>query len=156
MIFFRTQVVRVLLISLVLLGFVATAQATMLSIAGDDVNMRSGPGTNYKIMWKLGKGFPLMVLKKKGAWYRVRDFEGTIGWVHEDVTSSTPSMIVKVNKNSNKKINIRSGPGTKHRIIAKAHYGVVLTTLQQKDGWVQVQHEKGVTGWVERSLVWGW
>jgi SH3-like domain-containing protein len=156
MIFFRTQVVRVLLISLVFIGFASTARATMLSTASDDVNMRSGPGTNYKIMWKLGKGFPLMVLKKNGAWYRVRDFEGTIGWVHEDVTSSTPSMIIKVNKNSNKKINIRSGPGTKHRIIAKAHYGVVLTTLQQKDGWVQVQHEKGVTGWVERSLVWGW
>lgn len=156
MIFFRTRVVTVALIILVMLGLGSAAQAKMLSIAGDNVNMRAGPGTNYKIMWELGNGFPLMVLKKKGAWYRVRDFEGTIGWVHEDVTSTTPSMIVKVHKNSTKRINIRSGPGTKYRIIAKAYYGVVLQTLQQKHGWVQVRHGKGLTGWVKRTLVWGW
>ena len=148
--------IAILLISFIVLGFGSLAQAKMLSISGDDVNMRSGPGTNYKVMWELGKGFPLMVLKKKGTWDRVRDFEGTIGWVHEDVTRSTPNMIVKVHKNSKKRINIRSGPGTKYRIIAKAYYGVVLKTLQQKHGWVKVQHDKGVTGWVKRSLVWGW
>lgn len=156
MIFFRTRIVGILLISLVFLGIAVNAQAKMLSIAGDDINMRSGPGTNYKVMWKLGKGFPLSVLKKKGDWYRVRDFEGTIGWVHDSVTNSTPHMIVKVNKNSNKRINIRSGPGTRYNIVAKAHYGVVFRTLQQKDGWAKVEHEKGVTGWIKRTLLWGW
>ena len=145
----------ILLIFLTSLGIFSTAQAKMLSIAGNDVNMRSGPGTNYRVMWELGNGFPLKVLKKKGGWYRVSDFEGTIGWVHQDVTKTTPHMIIKVHKNSKKRINIRSGAGTKYRIIAKAYYGVVLKTLQQKHGWVEVQHEKGVTGWIKRSLVWG-
>jgi len=134
----------------------AIGQAEMLSISGDDVNMRSGPGTNYKVMWELGEGFPLQVLKRSGSWYRVRDFEGTIGWVHRDVVDKTPHMIVKVHKNSRTRINVRSGPGTKYRIVAKAHYGVVFKTLQHKNGWVNVQHEKGVTGWVKRSLLWGW
>ncbi|HER63272.1 MAG TPA: peptide-binding protein, partial [Desulfobacteraceae bacterium] len=69
MIFFRKQVVGILLISLIALGAATAVQAKMLSIAGDDMNMRSGPGTNYKVMWELGKGFPLSVLKKKGDWY---------------------------------------------------------------------------------------
>jgi len=107
-------------------------------------------------MWELGNGFPLTVLKKKGSWYRVRDFEGTIGWVHQDVTGSTPHMIVKVHRNSKKRINIRSGPGTKYRIVAKAYYGVVFKTIQQKHGWVEIMHENGVTGWIKRSLLWGW
>jgi SH3-like domain-containing protein len=145
----------VLLITCIFLGFTSLAQAKMLSIIGNDVNMRSGPGTNYRVMWELGNGFPLKVLKKKGSWYRVSDFEGTIGWVHEDVTTPTHHMIVKVHKNSKRRINVRSGAGTKYRIIAKAYYGVVLETLQQKHGWVQVKHEKGVTGWVKRSLLWG-
>ena len=131
-------------------------QAEMLSISGDDVNMRSGPGTNYRVMWELGKGFPLQVLKRSGKWYRVRDFEGTIGWVHRDVVKKRAHMIVKVHKNSKKRINVRSGPGTKYRIVAKAYYGVVFTTLQQKNGWVKIQHDKGVNGWVKRSLLWGW
>ena len=152
---FSWKQIVVLIISLIALAICSTAQAKMLSITGNDVNMRSGPGTNYRVMWELGNGFPLKVLKKKGSWYRVSDFEGTIGWVHEDVTTSTPHMIVKVHKNSKKRINVRSGAGTKYRIIAKAYYGVVLKTLQQKHGWVQVKHEKGVTGWVKRSLLWG-
>ena len=154
--FFGTRLVRILLISLLAVALSATAHAKMLSISGDDVNMRSGPGTNYRVMWELSEGFPLMVLRKKGTWYRVRDFEGTIGWVHEDVTKTTPHVIVKVHKNSKKRINIRSGPGTKYRIVAKAYYGVVFTTLEQKHGWAKVQHEKGVTGWIKRSLLWGW
>ena len=146
----------ILSILLVLLFFLPAAAIEMVSVTGDDINMRSGPGTNYKTMWELGNGFPLIVLKRSGQWLRVRDFEGTIGWLHKDVVSKSPHMIVKVHKNSKKRINIRSGPGTKYRIVAKAYYGVVFETLQQKDGWVQIQHEKGVTGWVNRSLLWGW
>jgi SH3-like domain-containing protein len=132
------------------------AAIKMVSISGNNVNMRSGPGTQYKVIWELGNGFPLIILKESGDWYRVRDFEGTIGWVHKDVTGRTPHMIVKMHKNSNKRINVRSGPGTKYRIVAKAYYGVVFKTLQQKNGWVNVRHADGVTGWVKRSLLWGW
>ncbi len=130
--------------------------AEMVSIVGNDINMRSGPGTRYKILWKLGSGFPLKVLKRKRNWIRVRDFEGTIGWVNKNVVSRVPHMIVKVHKKSRKRINVRSGPGTRSRIVAKAHYGVVFKTLKKKNGWVKVHHQKGVTGWVKRSLLWGY
>ncbi|MFZ5799167.1 MAG: peptide-binding protein [Desulfobulbus sp.] len=132
------------------------SQAEMLSITGNEINMRSGPGTNYRVLWTLGQGFPLKVLKSSGDWYRVSDFEGTIGWVHRSVVGKTPHMIVKTNKNTKKQINIRSGPGTNFKVVAKAHYGVVLKTLEQKSGWVKVEHEQGVTGWVHRNLLWGW
>lgn len=133
-----------------------SVNAKMLSISGNDINMRSGPGTNYRVIWELDEGFPLKVLKRAGEWYRVRDFEGTIGWVHRGVVANTPHMIVKTNKNTKKQINIRSGPGTKYKVVAKANYGVVLKTLEQKNGWVKVQHEQGVIGWVKRNLLWGW
>lgn len=133
----------------------SAALAEMVSIKGDDINMRSGPGTKYKVLWKLGSGFPLKVLRKKGRWYRVQDFEGSIGWIHRNVTSRKQHMIVKVNKKTKKRINVRSGPGTKNRIVAKAYYGVVFKTVEQKSGWVHIKHDKGVNGWVKRSLLWG-
>jgi len=145
-----------LLLFLILFVVQATAAvAAMVSISGNNVNMRSGPGTKYKIIWKLGSGFPLKVLKRKGQWIRVQDFEGTIGWVNKRVVKKSPHMIVKVHRKSKKRINVRSGAGTRNRIVAKAHYGVVFKTLKKKSGWVKVQHEKGVTGWVKRSLLWG-
>jgi len=110
----------------------------------------------YRVLLGTGPGFPLEVLKRTGEWYRVRDFEGAIGWVHRDGVGKTPHMIVRTNKKSKKTINLRSGPGEKSAIVAKAHYGVVLKTLEQKKGWVKVQHEQGVTGWVKRDLLWGW
>ncbi len=143
----------------VLLLFVFQTQpaiAEMVSIVGNEINMRSGPGIRYKILWKLGSGFPLKVLRRKGSWIRVQDFEGTIGWVNKHVVGRTPHMIVKVHRKSRKRINVRSGPGTRNRIVAKAHYGVVFKTLKKKNGWVKVHHQKGVTGWVKRSLLWGY
>ncbi len=82
----------------------------MLSVSSDGVNLRSGPGTNYDIKWEFGKGFPLQVLSKEGDWYKVQDFENDIGWIYKSLLFAPGHMIVKVNKKSNKKINIRSGP----------------------------------------------
>ena len=131
------------------------SKAEMLSIAKDGVNLRSGPGTKYEIKWEYGEGFPLRVVSKKGDWYRVKDFENDTGWIYKSLLSPDNHMIVKVNKSSNKKVNIRSGPGTKFNIVGKAYYGVVFQTLEQKSGWAKVKHDTGLVGWVKRSLLWG-
>ena len=133
----------------------AVCYADMVSVSGDDVNLRTGPGTNYKIKWKYGDGFPLKVLKEKGNWLKVEDFEQDVGWLHKSLTSQMGHMVVKVNKNKNKKVNIRSGPGTNYKIVGKAYYGVVFKTLKQQQGWAKVKHESGVEGWINRALLWG-
>ena len=129
---------------------------TMVSVSGEKVNLRKGPSTRDPIIWELGKGFPLKVVGSKGSWYKVSDFENDVGWIYKNLVSRKPHLIVKVNKNSKEQINIRSGPGTKYQVVGKAQYGVVFETLQQKSGWVKVRHETGLTGWIKRSLLWGW
>ncbi len=128
--------------------------ARMVAVKNDNVNMRSGPSLNKEVIWKLGIGFPLKVVKKSGKWLRVKDFEGAIGWVHKDVVSRSGHMIVKAQKKNKGKINIRKKPGTRSKVVAKAYYGVVFKTLDQKKGWVKVQHGE-VIGWIKRSLLWG-
>jgi len=132
------------------------AAITMVSVTGDKVNLRKGPSTQYPVIWELGKGFPLRVIGSKGNWLKVSDFESDVGWIYKDLVSRKPHLIVKTNKNSKARINIRSGPGTKYRIVGKAEYGVVFETLQRGSGWVKVRHESGLTGWIKRSLLWGW
>lgn len=129
----------------------SAAQAKMVSIVGKKVNMRSGPGERYAVLWELGKGFPLRALKEKTGWVKVEDFEGDVGWVYKKLTGRTPYLIVK-----KKRVNIRSGAGTKYKIVGKADYGVVFKTLERGRGWVKVRHENGLTGWVKRNLLWGW
>lgn len=134
---------------------VTVTHAEMLSVNGEKVNLRSGPGTKYPVKWEYGSGFPLKVVTKKGEWIKVSDFENDNGWVHRSLLTPTPHMIVKKNPNSKKKINIRSGPSTQYKIVGKAYYGVVFETVDQKSGWAKVKHESGLVGWIKRSLLWG-
>ena len=148
---------KTLLLSLLfILLFSSAAAAKMVSIAGDKVNLRTGPGKKYPVSWELGKGFPLRVIGSQGNWLKVSDFEGDVGWIYKKLSSKKPHLIVKTNKKTRARINIRSGPGTKYEIVGKAEYGVVFETLKRGDGWVKVRHETGLTGWVKRSLLWGW
>ena len=129
----------------------ASAHAEMLSVDRPSLNMRSGPGTNYSVLWELGRGYPLKVVARKGKWLKVVDFENDSGWVYRPLTSRRAHLIVKKSV-----VNIRSGPGTRYRVVGKANYGVVLRTQARRGGWVKVRHEKGLTGWVQRNLLWGW
>jgi len=123
----------------------------MVSIDGAKVNMRSGPGKNYEVVWELGRGYPLEVLETRGQWVQVRDVANDTGWVNQKLLSTAAHFIVK-----KPKINIRSGPSRKHRVVGMALDGVVFTTLEKRKRWVKVRHENGLVGWVARDLVWGW
>jgi SH3-like domain-containing protein len=134
-----------------LLFFACAANAKMVSIANKKVNLRSGPGKKYAVVWELDKGFPFKVIDTKGNWYKVQDFENDTGWVHKRMVSAKAHLIVK-----KKRVNIRSAASKRARLIGKADYGVVFRTLEFRKGWVKVKHENGLTGWVRRNLLWGW
>ncbi len=123
----------------------------MVSVAREEVNLRSGPGTRYSAEWVLSRGFPLKVVGRRGDWLRVQDFENDKGWILRTLTSSTPYHIVKV-----KTANVRSQPTTNSRIIGKVSYGDALKTLERRSGWVKVQRDGGLRGWISRKLLWGW
>ena len=63
--------------------------------------------------------------------------------------------VVKANKGVNKKINIRSGPGTRYKNVGQAYYGVVFTILGKEGEWRNVRHESGLIGWMQQDFLWG-
>jgi SH3-like domain-containing protein len=135
---------------LLALGTSATQAQTMVSVKGSTLNMREGPGTNKAVLWELKRGYPLLITERKGRWIKVRDFEGDTGWVARSLTGNTPHHVVK-----SKVAHIRSGPGTQHRIVGKAEYGELLRTREKRAGWVRVDREQGVGGWIAKKLLWG-
>ncbi|MEO8546560.1 MAG: SH3 domain-containing protein, partial [Burkholderiaceae bacterium] len=140
------------LVSLCLLLSPLPSQAReMVSIRGHIVNMRSGPSTGAQILWELERGYPLEVLQRKGNWLQVRDFENDKGWVARSLTGHTRYHIVKA-----RVANIRSGPGTRYRVVGKSERYDLMRTRGAKTGWVKVQSSDGVTGWISRTLLWGW
>ena len=131
--------------------FSATALAqNMVSVKGSTLNMREGPGTHTAVLWELKRGYPLQITERKGSWVRVRDFEGDTGWVARSLTGNTPHHVVK-----SKVANLRSGPGTQHRILGKVEYGELLRTREKRADWVRVERSEGVSGWIAKRLLWG-
>ncbi len=151
---FKLKIIFTTLVFLLCLS--SSAFAEMRSINGDKVNLRSGPGDEHNVKWEYGNGFPVKILSHKGNWLQIQDFENDKGWIHSSLLSKEPHVIVKVNKGKNKQINIRSGPGTKYKVVGKAYYGVVFKKTKQQQGWINVKHESGLDGWIEGSLLWGW
>ncbi|MDH3781510.1 MAG: SH3 domain-containing protein, partial [Desulfobulbaceae bacterium] len=57
------------------------AAITMVSVTGNNVNLRKGPSDQYPVIWELGQGFPLRVIGSQGNWLKVSDFEDDVGWI---------------------------------------------------------------------------
>lgn len=146
----RTRLAAIGFGLLALAASAAHAQS-MVSVQGSMLNMREGPGTHTTVLWELKKGYPLKVTQRKGNWLKVSDFEGDTGWVARSLTGSAPHHVVK-----SPVANIRSGPGTQHRIVGKASYGDVVRTREKRADWVRVEREEGVGGWIAKRLLWGW
>ncbi|MFA7503165.1 MAG: SH3 domain-containing protein [Burkholderiaceae bacterium] len=124
----------------------------MVSVDRNEINMRTGPGTEHKSIWMLSRGYPLMVIGRKGDWLNVRDFESDEGWVFGPMTARKPHMVVK----SQGPVNLRSGPGTNTKVIGSVRRGDVLRTIEQRQGWARVETQSGTRGWVSRGLLWGY
>ena len=127
----------------------ATASAERLAVSAPVANIRSGPGTSHTVLWKVEKYFPLRVIEKSGEWYHFEDFEGDKGWVHQSLVSKISAVVTK-----NDACNIRSGPGTNHKIIFTVEKGIPFKVLNRKGTWIHIEHADGDKGWIHKSLIW--
>ena len=125
------------------------AMAERLSVSSRIANIRSGPGTGYEILWKVESYYPMMVLKKSGSWINFRDFEGDEGWIHTSLVRKKPTVITIKNK-----CNVRTGPGTNHKVIFTVEKGIPFLIIGRQKSWIQIKHADGDRGWIHKSLVW--
>ena len=137
----------IIFIVLVIPGYVLGEER--LSVLKKVANIRSGPGTQYKVLWKVEKYYPIIILKKKKNWYNFKDFESDKGWIHKSLLSKISSVITIKNKS-----NVRSGPGKEYPVVFTVENGVPFKKFAQKDNWIKVQHVDGDIGWIYEPLIW--
>ena len=141
--------VHAIIIFLLILLLAGTASAERLAVSAPVANIRSGPGTRHNVLWKVEKFFPVRIIEKSGEWYHFEDFEGDKGWVHQSLVRKIPTVVTK-----NDACNIRSGPGTNHKIIFTVEKGIPFKVLERKGSWIHIEHADGDKGWIHKSLIW--
>lgn len=140
-----------LIITTVLILFLASS-VKALCVNVPVANLRSGPGTKYKKTWEVFKYMPLRKLSKKGKWYKVKDVDGDVHWIYEElVTRKYRCAVVKSDT-----ANIRTGPGIRYKKteLSPAIRYDSFKVLKFKRKWVRVVDEFGDKGWIFRKLLW--
>ena len=134
-------------------SWVATAAEGNLprfvSLLADKVNLRAGPGVRYPINWiYLREGLPVEVIAEFELWRKIRDYEGTEGWVHKSLLSGRRTAIIT---RSTRTLYRRPG-GTVP--VLRAQAGVRGRLLACDGKWCRMRIA-GTEGWLPRKAVWG-
>jgi SH3-like domain-containing protein len=121
-----------------------------VSLASDEVNMRTGPGRRYPIRWIYRrKGLPLKVEAEFDIWRKVRDADGEIGWVHGSLLSGRRTAEIR---GETRNLYDKQNPAS--QVVLKAEPGVIGSILECEASWCRLL-VAGKKGWIERGGFWG-
>ncbi len=125
-----------------------------VSLRSDEANIRTGPGEQYPIKWTYQReGLPLEITAEFHHWRRVRDWQGTEGWMHSSMLSGRRSFMVI---GDGKSVPLRNEANPAARVVAQVEPKVVGRIDQCPKGsdWCRVKVDD-VKGWIERRAMWG-
>jgi SH3-like domain-containing protein len=122
-----------------------------VSLKSEEVNVRTGPGTRYPIAWVYRReSMPVEVIEEFDMWRKIKDAEGTSGWVHKSMLEGKRNAIVKGKKAQ--LVRIDHEPDAKP--ILKIEPSVIVRIIECTREWCNIQ-VSGRKGWIEKKLLWG-
>lgn len=150
-----------------------TPTATPVTVPGAltvQVNVRSGPGTNYESLGLLDKGAAVQVTLQSSdaAWYRILypPAPDGFGWVAAQYVSlaegaQAPRQVTPTpggpTGRALQRLNVRAGPGTTFETLGVLEPDtlVVLTAKNPTASWFQIEYPTGTQGrgWVTVQYV---
>ena len=140
------------LIMLLMLLSAGSAFGRMSQVVGKTAALRSSPSlTGSIVLLQVPRHYPLQIEGEQGDFLRVRDYRGQDSWIEKQLVGDGSGVIVKADL-----ANLRSGPGSDSQILFKARRGVTFRVLDDRSGWLQVEHASGRQGWIYKELVWGY
>ena len=121
-----------------------------VSLRSNEVNLRTGPGTIYPVEWVfVRRGLPVEVIAEFDVWRRIRDWQGTMGWVHQSMLDGRRTARI-----TGADRELRSEPAEAGSIVVRLAPGVIGRLLECEASWCKIDAE-GYRGWLKRDEFWG-
>ena len=130
-----------------------TPQAVLqhVSVGERPTILYDGLSTKSNKLFILSRFQPLEILVRLDKWTKVRDAEGSIGWVENSYLGERRFVQVAANV-----AEIRASALVNSPMLFEAQRGVLLEiTGAINDGWIPVRHRDGQSGFVRSVQVWG-
>jgi len=120
------------------------------SIGAGKARMRTGPGRNYPASWLYQReGLPVQVIETYPGWRKIRDPDGTEGWMAGALISDRRTGMVKGGI-----ADLRQSPNPGAPVLWRAEPGVIGRLSHCDEGWCRID-VKGREGYIEESALWG-
>ncbi|WP_193366664.1 SH3 domain-containing protein [Pelagibius marinus] len=121
-----------------------------VTLRADEVNLRIGPGIRYPIDWVYHRaGLPVEIIDEFDTWRRIRDWQGTEGWVHQSMVQGQRGILV-----TGKRHTLRRRPEAEAPGVALVDAGVVGVLERCETDWCKVSVD-GYSGWLQRGAFYG-
>jgi SH3-like domain-containing protein len=123
-----------------------------VSLRAGEVNMRTGPGVQYPVEWVYQRRqMPIEIIAEYGTWRKVRDWQGTQGWIHQSMLTGKRTFVITSTVRT-----IRRSPDAGSPASARAEAGAIgeIRSCIKTEGWCRVEIG-GYDGWLRRVDFWG-
>ena len=138
----------IIVIMILFLSFFVHA-SNFVSIKSNKANLRIGPSVDYPIEWVyIQKNIPVEVLEQYEQWYKIKDIDGTTGWMHKSLLSNKRYFIVI------KTTLIYTNPRKTSKIRAYVDPRVIGKLINCENEWCKVQVQD-INGWMIKDYIWG-
>ena len=125
-----------------------------VSIKTDRVNVRGGPDKEHDVAWIYTRvGWPVEITAEFENWRRIRDSDGTEGWVYHSLLSGKRTAVVQL-KAKTDLAPLHAKPDAQSPLTAQLQSGVLGSIKSCNGLWCRLVGE-GFDGWIEQNRLWG-
>lgn len=147
-----TWVVSSLLLATFAIGQKAESFPFTGVVTGNDVNVRSGPDTNWYVVAKLMRDNRVEVVGEDGGWYQIVPPLGTFSLVSKDYVEKSGNQ----GTITGDRVAIRAGSSLNDRDTAiqlSAGKGTQVTITGQQGDWYRIAPPEGAYVWIAKQFV---
>jgi SH3-like domain-containing protein len=128
-----------------------------VTLKSKKINLRVGPGQDYAVSWMYVKsGLPVEIIQEYDNWRRIRDADGTEGWVFHSMLSGDRSALAAPWMRSKGEVfvNMRADERDTSGVVARMQPGVLMKIDECNGDWCHAEAD-GVKGYVSQAEIWG-
>ena len=125
-----------------------------VSLKPDRVNVHGGPTRDHDVLFVYTRaGLPVEITAESDNWRRIRDWEGSEGWVYHSLLSGKRTAVI-LPKDKQQLVPVRDEADPKARILAQLQAGVLAAVKRCTGTWCRITGA-GFDGWVVQEQLWG-
>ena len=126
-----------------------------VSLKSDHVNVRGGPTKDHQVAWIFTRpGLPVEITAEFENWRRIRDRDGTEGWVYHSLLSGKRTAFVAKSKTQSDLVPLYESADPSSPLRATLESGVLGAVKRCNGRWCRFIGD-GFDGWIEQERLWG-